>query len=225
VGQEVLVTIPNTCSHCGEMLGRPAVIQTRDGIETYLCSACWVQCSCEYDDPDECLIHGTRKPSEPEPEPEPETIECHGDVSAGGVFRYPQPSWRPPDGDHSYRGTGRSGPDGMVWDPCNVCGEAYEAATHGTAWRTCSYCGSIHPADLLARTDVVRVEWADLKYGWPHKLYIDLPKGDRAKFYTAHFMDFPQLIEPFNAAFRHCGYEFDLVIVDDQARLMYRSTW
>jgi hypothetical protein len=60
-----------------------------------------------------------------------------------------------------------------------------EAARHG-GWRwqirgaehfrRCSYCGSLHPADLAAAGG--RVDWADQKYGWPHKFYIDVPNRD-----------------------------------------------
>ena len=42
--------------------------------------------------------------------------------------------------------------------------------------KTCSYCGSLHPEDVLAAMKAgAKIEWADFKYGWPHKLYIDLP--------------------------------------------------
>jgi hypothetical protein len=40
--------------------------------------------------------------------------------------------------------------------------------------RSCSYCGSMHPADLAAALRAgARADWADWKYGWPHKLYVD----------------------------------------------------
>jgi hypothetical protein len=40
--------------------------------------------------------------------------------------------------------------------------------------RGCSFCGSMHPADLAAALAAgARVHWADRKYGWPHKIYID----------------------------------------------------
>lgn len=38
----------------------------------------------------------------------------------------------------------------------------------------CSYCGSMHPAELAAAIGAgATVHWADFKYGWPHKLYVD----------------------------------------------------
>lgn len=40
--------------------------------------------------------------------------------------------------------------------------------------RTCSYCGSMHPSDVAAAIQAgARGEWADWKYGWPHKAYFD----------------------------------------------------
>jgi hypothetical protein len=53
----------------------------------------------------------------------------------------------------------------------------------GEHFRTCSYCGSIHPADLAAeierglpqRGEFPNPHWADAKYGWPHKQYVDIP--------------------------------------------------
>lgn len=44
----------------------------------------------------------------------------------------------------------------------------------GEHFRRCSYCGSMHPDDFvtIARG---RVDWADRKYGWPHKFYVHVP--------------------------------------------------
>jgi hypothetical protein len=40
--------------------------------------------------------------------------------------------------------------------------------------RSCSFCGSMHPTDLVAALTVgAKASWADFKYGWPHKLYVD----------------------------------------------------
>jgi len=43
--------------------------------------------------------------------------------------------------------------------------------------RNCSYCGSMHPADVAAAIKAgAKGEWADRKYGWPHKAYFeDIP--------------------------------------------------
>lgn len=38
--------------------------------------------------------------------------------------------------------------------------------------RACAYCGSMHPADIAnAIRAGAQGEWADRKYGWPHKAY------------------------------------------------------
>jgi len=40
--------------------------------------------------------------------------------------------------------------------------------------RACSYCGSMHPADVAAAIRAgAHGEWADWKYGWPHKAYFE----------------------------------------------------
>lgn len=60
---------------------------------------------------------------------------------------------------------------------------------------TCSYCGSITPqyfVELCKRPEVV-MEVADWKYGWPHKVYIDVPGGAHFKFYTIHMIDLEDL--------------------------------
>lgn len=44
-------------------------------------------------------------------------------------------------------------------------------------YRSCGYCGSIHPEDLLGyiqRGQTGRAEMADRKYGYPHKVYVDV---------------------------------------------------
>lgn len=38
-------------------------------------------------------------------------------------------------------------------------------------FRRCSFCGSIHPGDLAAEPSW-HGDWADMKYGWPHKFYV-----------------------------------------------------
>ncbi len=45
-------------------------------------------------------------------------------------------------------------------------------------YRRCDFCGSMNPEDLLGfidRGEVRRVEMADRKYGYLHKLYLDVP--------------------------------------------------
>jgi len=53
-------------------------------------------------------------------------------------------------------------------------GWSWRAPSRGEHYHTCSYCGSIHPEDLAAEPDW-QAEWADPKYGWPHKFYVCLP--------------------------------------------------
>ena len=47
--------------------------------------------------------------------------------------------------------------------------------------RSCGYCGSMHPADVAAAIKAgARGEWADRKYGWPHKAYFsEIPNPHR----------------------------------------------
>lgn len=152
-------------------------------------------------------------------------IHCHDSQRHPAIT----PAWRAPSGEHEYRGSGHSGPDTKgktIWTPCNVCGKKKDHRKHGTPWRTCNYCGSIHPGDLMERPeppmmrsvelgmgppiDVPNVSWADWKYGWPHKLYLDYGEGLRAKFYSRHLQDHPDLIEPFNERFGYLGVIFGL---------------
>lgn len=162
-------------------------------------------------------------------------IHCH-DAEIGP--RYPHvPEWiNPPRGvTHSYAGSGVSkGGGGFRWTPCIVCKLRQGHRVHGIPWRTCSWCGSIHPEDLLSRgepdmmksvsvggrhlVDVPNVEWAHMKYGWPHKLYVDWGTGLHAKFYSRHLADAPALIAPFNERFGYLGVRFG---VDDRG-LFYR---
>lgn len=50
-------------------------------------------------------------------------------------------------------------------------GWTWREPSRGEHFRTCSHCGSIHPEDLAAE-DNWHAEWADAKYGWPHKFYV-----------------------------------------------------
>lgn len=53
----------------------------------------------------------------------------------------------------------------------------------GEHFRRCSYCGSMHPEDLV-NTPGCRVDWADQKYGWPHKFYVHVPNLDPDRLYV-----------------------------------------
>lgn len=64
-------------------------------------------------------------------------------------------------------------PDGLVpWRP-EIQPDIESGRTTGRL-RACSYCGSMHPADVAAAIRAgAKGEWADFKYGWPHKAYFD----------------------------------------------------
>jgi hypothetical protein len=166
-------------------------------------------------------------------------IHCHDADSWAQSLRHTS-TWRPPSGEHRYRGMGTFQDGKEKWEPCDICGKRYGHRKHGDPFRRCSYCGSIHPADLLALDFEVipfdpatfvpavppsfpaelqrpadykppTVEWADWKYGWPHKLYVTASKAvDHAKFYSIHLSDHPELIEPFNERFGVAGVIFGM---------------
>jgi len=78
---------------------------------------------------------------------------------------------------HAHTYMGNYGP--ATWNP----------ATSDRAQR-CSWCGSMHPHDLAEalRAGTAKGHWADFKYGWPHKFYVDgVPMS--IKFYTEHLQD------------------------------------
>lgn len=53
----------------------------------------------------------------------------------------------------------------------------------------CSYCGSLHPSALIPLIQKrAKFELADMKYGFPHKYYIQ-HDGFWGKFYTLHLQD------------------------------------
>lgn len=52
----------------------------------------------------------------------------------------------------------------------------------GEHFRRCSFCGSIHPEDLVNEQGWVP-EWADRKYGYPHKFYVNLSNRDPERLF------------------------------------------
>lgn len=56
-------------------------------------------------------------------------------------------------------------------------GWSWSEPRHGEHFRRCSWCGSIHPEDLAAEPSW-EPQWADQKYGWPHKFYVPVPNRD-----------------------------------------------
>lgn len=65
--------------------------------------------------------------------------------------------------------------DGLAnWNAPRHPSEDKGASQCAREWYTCSFCGSMHPGDLAgAIQSGAMVHWADRKYGWPHKLYVD----------------------------------------------------
>lgn len=72
----------------------------------------------------------------------------------------------------------------------NIHGYAWEERD-GSGHRWCRWCGSMHPDDLLTalRAGGVHLDRADMKYGYPHKIYAQSPELGHAKFYTEHLAD------------------------------------
>lgn len=54
-----------------------------------------------------------------------------------------------------------------------VGGWEWSEPSRGEHFRRCGYCSSIHPEDLAAEPEW-RADWADRKYGWPHKFYVNV---------------------------------------------------
>lgn len=69
-------------------------------------------------------------------------------------------------------------PDAARWG-----GWHWTSPRHGEHFRRCSYCGSIHPEDLAAEP-VWKPQWADMKYGWPHKFYVPIPNRNPGALYV-----------------------------------------
>lgn len=58
---------------------------------------------------------------------------------------------------------------------------------YGLTHRTCSFCGSMHPLDLLALLKKgARLELADMKYGFPHKIYVSNIPNTKSGTYTTY---------------------------------------
>jgi hypothetical protein len=75
----------------------------------------------------------------------------------------------------------------------NSCEGAWQPrlTVGGHEIRTCSFCGGLHSADfvfLMSREDT-GFSGSDWKYGWPHKLYVNVPGKALLKFYTKHLKE------------------------------------
>jgi hypothetical protein len=96
-------------------------------------------------------------------------------VQAEGPRRVAAGACQPGDGEPAVTG----------YDPAAdpVHGSGWNSAARWGGWhwddprgaehfRRCSFCGSISPDDLAAEPSW-RASWADRKYGWPHKFYVE----------------------------------------------------
>lgn len=71
----------------------------------------------------------------------------------------------------------------------------------------CSYCGSMSPAKLVEAINTgIRVSFADRKYGWPHKLYLESSYEGLMKFYIVHLRDATE--EEAEIIAKACGLRF-----------------
>lgn len=105
-------------------------------------------------------------------------MKAHGDVSRGGIFKIGKPEWE----SRAYK----------PLDPYKYSG------------RKCSYCGSIHPLEAVVLIETgAEIHCADMKYGWPHKFYLDAPNevaGERVEIggrydangFTPHYEPAPK---------------------------------
>lgn len=69
-------------------------------------------------------------------------------------------------------------PDAQRWG-----GWAWRDPSRGEHFRRCGFCGSVHPDDLAAEPNW-RADWADRKYGWPHKFYVDIPNRQAEQLFV-----------------------------------------
>lgn len=99
------------------------------------------------------------------------------------------------------------------YDPWEWC-----EPSHGEHFRRCSFCGSIHPDDLAAES-VWLVVWADRKYGWPHKFYINIPNRNPETLFavgsTNRFTEYD----------RTRGYVPFEELTDEQHAIINRGSW
>lgn len=122
------------------------------------------------------------------------------------------------DGNDHARAYAAKRPQDVMWRPARP--PLGTDVDRGAPLKTCWYCGSISCEDLYAAIvagDVREPGWADFKYGWPHKLYLEVrnpfvgrpmiisarhqggeivlgdpvpaPAFEHVKFYSAHILD------------------------------------
>lgn len=104
-------------------------------------------------------------------------------------------------------------PDAEVWG-----GWSWQAPDRGEHFRRCSHCGGINPEDLAAEPEWLSFSWADRKYGWPHKFYVDLPNRNPERLYVVSATNSP----PSRSAERYVAWA-DLT--DEQREVVKRDGW
>lgn len=77
-------------------------------------------------------------------------------------------------------------------DSDRVGGWSWDEPRYGEHFHRCSFCGSINPADLAVEPPW-RPKWADQKYGWPHKFYVDITNRDPERLYVLSTVSRPPL--------------------------------
>ena len=78
-------------------------------------------------------------------------------------------------------------PDADRWG-----GWGWAEPSRGEHFRRCNFCGSLHPEDFAVEPQVARVSWADRKYGYPHKVYVDIVNRDPERLYVYSASNTPQ---------------------------------
>jgi hypothetical protein len=73
--------------------------------------------------------------------------------------------------------------DAIHPDSLDRGGWSWSEPRHGEHFRRCSWCGSVHPVDLSAEPDL-KPDWADRKYGWPHKFYVSIKNRDPERLFV-----------------------------------------
>lgn len=103
---------------------------------------------------------------------EPKSVAHKHDMNHYGLKKWPDRlvPWRDP-----------VAPDVTSGDPNKFVGRL----------RGCDYCGSLHPADFAnAIRQGFVPHWADFKYGWPHKMYCDVPNPHAGKLESRSSQNF-----------------------------------
>lgn len=99
-------------------------------------------------------------------------------------------------------------PDAERWG-----GWDWRDPARGEHFRRCGFCGSVHPDDLAAEPSW-RAEWADRKYGWPHKFYVDIPNQQPEQLFVVSATTTPT-----------DGYIAQADMTDQQRDLAKRDGW